>query len=80
MKALIFDEPGIPATGMIFRIGHIDRAVAIRNWMRGIADVRVEGGVVFIRFVLRRRIEGELAVFAKVKVARLGFVRRPCVK
>ena len=46
-EALILHEPGVPAAGMIFGIGHVDGAMAIWDRMRGVADVGVESGVVF---------------------------------
>ncbi len=41
-EALILNKPGEPTAGMILGVGHVDRAVTIRNGMRGIADVGVE--------------------------------------
>ena len=40
-EALVLDKPGEPTAGMILRIGPVDRTVAIRNGMRGVADVGI---------------------------------------
>ena len=67
---------GEQTAAMIFRIGHVDRTMTIRNRMRRVADVGVES------LVVRRtwRIEGELAVIVEIEIASFGFTRRPGVK
>jgi len=75
-QIVILHQPRVPAPRMILRVSHVHRTIPVRHWMRGIALV----GINRVGRAGRWRIERQFAVFAKIKVARLGFPRRPGIK
>src|SRR5690348_17676727 len=61
---------------MVFGIGHVNGALAIRHGMRGVAYISVEG----LLGIGTWSVERELAVFVKIEILRFGFVRRPGIE
>ena len=75
-EALVLHQPGEPTAGMVFGIGHVNGAAAIRHGMRGVADVAVES----LFGVAGRGVKEKPAIFVEIEILGLRFTRRPGVE